>query len=76
VTGLHDITRENPASNSIGWTRSHRWRSDCCRARYPRGAVSRGLAAVKPDAALMTLFRFTDRLHVTDLTVNIRLSGT
>jgi hypothetical protein len=29
VTGLYDITRENPASNLIGWTRSHRWRSDC-----------------------------------------------
>jgi len=32
VIGLHDITRENPASNPIGWTRSHRRQSDCCRA--------------------------------------------
>ena len=76
MTGPHGITRENPASNLIGWTRSHRWRSDCCRARHPRGAVSRGLAAVKPDPALMTLLRFTDRLRVTDLTLNMRLSGT
>jgi hypothetical protein len=46
-----------------------------CRARHPRGDVPRGLAAVKPDAALMTRFRFKERLRVTDLTVDMRLSG-